>query len=415
MINKRRGGGTKLPLRLNLEATVKRSMLCFIFCLLLAACGPAATPQPEPTSPPPTATATPQPTPTPTKVPGPFPLADPGPYAVGQRAIAASDPSRGGRPVNITLWYPAVQADTDAKPDRGGRPANITLWYPVVQPAIDAEPDRGGAPYPLILSSTKIANLLAPIVVTHGFAWASVDGIDSYFSMSTEMINQPLDILFALEQVASNPPEGLQGLMDADRAGVTGYSFDGFNTYALSGARVDENYYRAQCPDRDAVTAEVVSKYSVLGCWPLREWEKFTAPAAGYIAAGQDGLWAPMTDERIRAVMPLAGEGWWWFGARGLAAVDRPVLILGGTDDDLYRENALMFESLGTPEKAMISFIGQDHMAMVEQPERIAEMAHFVAAFFGVHLKGRADLAQYCSQKFVARHASLAWGVYAGE
>lgn len=377
---------------------MKRSMLCLIFCLLLAACAPAATPQPEPTSPPPTATATPQPTLTPTKVPGPFPLADPGPYAVGQRAIAASDPSRGGRPVNITLWYPAVQcADSPGKP------------------AIDADPDRSGAPYPLILSSTKIANLLAPIVVTHGFAWASVDGIDSYFSMSTEMINQPLDILFALEQVASNPPEGLQGLIDTDRAGVTGYSFDGFNTYALSGARVDETYYRAQCPDRDAVTAAVVSKYSVLGCWPLREWDKFTAPAAGYIAAGQDGLWAPMTDERIRAVMPLAGEGWWWFGARGLAAVDRPVLILGGTLDDLYRENARMFVSLGTSEKALISFIGQDHMAMVEQPERLAEMAHFVAAFFGVHLQGRADLAQYCSQKFVARHASLAWGVYAGE
>jgi len=298
------------------------------------------------------------------------------------------------------------------------------VWYPAVQPegstrdpfqvGTDLAPDLSGAPYPLILSSTKMARQLAPYLISHGFAWASVDRIDSYYRMNKAMFEQPLDILFALNQVASNPPEGLEGMIDAEHAGAIGYSFDGYNSLALSGARIDPEYYLAQCPTPDAATEAILSGLSAFGCAPAGAWHEFAAHAGEAITAGEDGMWQPMTDERIRAVMPLAGEGWWLFGARGLAAVDRPALILVATEDELYPENALIFEHLGTPNKALISFVGQDHM-MVYDNKAVARMAHFAVAFFGYHLQGRQDLAWYFSEDFVAQHDDLAWGVYQNE
>jgi predicted dienelactone hydrolase len=345
-------------------------------------------------------TATTPPTPAATLDPTSYALAEPGPYGVGYRAgLTATDAGRGDRSVGVTVWYPA-----QLPPGFSGETA-----------AVNAEPDRGGAPYPVILSSTKLALRLAPLVVSHGFVWAGVDGIDSYATMNPEMIQQPRDILFALDMVASSPPAGLEGMADTDHAGVTGYSFDGYNAYALGGARIDPEYYLAQCPTPDATTEAILGdQMSAFGCGPAKDWDAFAAKAGAVITTSDDGLWQPMTDPRIRAVMPMAGEGWWLFGERGLAAADRPTLVIVATGDDLYAENALMFDHLGTPEKALISFVGPDHM-MVFDPEMQARMAHFAAAFFGYHLQGREDLAWFFSEAFVAGHPELAWGTIPGK
>jgi predicted dienelactone hydrolase len=330
--------------------------------------------------------------------PAPYKLAESGPYHVGMRTIKLVDDSRAGREISVTVWYPAVQ------------PADSTSRTPTR----DADPDLKGAPYPLLLSSTKLATVFAPYLVSHGFTWASVDGIDTYFAFYEGAIDQPLDILFALDQVAANPPEGLEGMIDGERAGSIGYSFDGFNSLAMSGARIDPQYYLAQCPTPDATTDAVLGGLSAFSCAPARKWDEFTAHVDPSITAGDDGLWQPLTDPRIRAVMPMACEGWWLFGERGLAAVDRPVLIIDATNDELYKENVLIYEHLGTSDKALISFVGPDHM-MIYDAEMIARMAHFAVAFFGYHLQGRQDLARYFSEDFVAQHDDLVWGVYPGE
>jgi hypothetical protein len=360
----------------------------------------AASGPPPATTPPGSAAATtaspapPAPRPTPTPGPVGFPLAEPGEHAVGLRSFDAEDPGRGGRKVGITVWYPAVKAPGSGQ----------------ALPKVDATPDPGGAPYPLILSSTKVARILAPYLVSRGFAWASVDDIDSYDRMNEAMVDQPLDIRFALETVASHPPQGLEGLIDAEHAGAIGYSFDGYNTLALSGARVDPAYYLAQCPTPDATTRAILSgRLSAFSCDPAEEWDAFAAHAGEAITASPDGLWRPMTDRRIRAVMPLAAEGWWLFGERGLAAVDRPTLMLVATNDELYSENVTIFGHLGTPDRALVSFLGQDHM-MIYDPGMVARMAHFAAAFFGHRLQGREDLARYYTQEFVAGQDDLAWG-----
>lgn len=333
-----------------------------------------------------------------TQEPTPLPLSGPGPFHIGKRTVSFVDPSRDGRGINITLWYPAELPAGSSGDD----------------PIQDADPDPSGAPYPLILSSTKVANIFAPYLISHGFTWASVDRIDFYYQMNTQMIDQPLDILYALNQAGSKSLEGLDNIIDAGRAGAIGYSFDGYNALAVSGARIDSQYYLAQCPDPDPATEAILSGLSAFSCTPAGAWNEFAAHAGEAITASEDGLWQPITDERIRAVMPMAGEGWWLFGERGLAAVNRPTLIIAATQDDLYPENVQIYEHLGTPDKALISFVGLDHM-MIYDSQAIARMAHFATAFFGYHLQGREDLASYYSEDFVSKVNGLTWGVHQGK
>jgi predicted dienelactone hydrolase len=200
-------------------------------------------------------------------------------------------------------------------------------------------------------------------------------------------------------------------MIDSEHVGAIGYSFDGYDALAMSGARIDPEHYLAQCVDASAKKAHYLSAFS---CGPAGEWDAFSAQVGKTITASEDGLWQPLTDARIRAVMPMACEGWWLFGERGLATADRPALFLAGTEDELYPENVQIYEHLGAPEKGFISFVGRDHM-MVFNAEMRARMAHFAAAFFGYHLQGRKDLADFYSEKFVSAREDLAWGPYSSE
>ncbi len=369
-----------------------RQLSCFMCLVLLArlllSCGTQTAQVPTATAPPAS------------QEPEPFPLAQPGPYYVGKRTLDFEDASRHNRPVGIRVWYPALLPEGSSAPK--------------LLAGEKRDPDHSGAPYPLILSSAKVGAIMAPYLVTHGFVWAGVTRIDTYDQFNEEMIDQPLDILFALDQVASGLSEELEGMVDAEHAGAIGYSFDGNNALILGGARIDPEHYLAQCPDPEPTTEAILCFTSAFGCGPADEWDRFAAHFGKAITASKDGLWQPVTDARIRAVMPLAAEGWWLFGERGLAAVDRPVLMIAGTQDGQYPENALIYEHLGTPDKVLISFVGPDHM-MVYNREMVARMAHFAVAFFGYHLKGRDDLAYYFSEEFVGQHDDLAWGVYQGE
>ena len=110
-----------------------------------------------------------------TPEPVPFPLSEPGPYYAGKRTFTFQDASRDNRRIGITVWYPAVL------------PAGSTGTH--LQVGTDRDPDLSGAPYPLILSSTKVARIFAPYLVTHGFAWASVDNIDVYIPWNTQLVD----------------------------------------------------------------------------------------------------------------------------------------------------------------------------------------------------------------------------------
>jgi len=328
----------------------------------------------------------------------PFPLSAPGVYDFGTKGgfsemYSFVDESRDNREISLMVWYPA-------KLPENAEPSDYN---------IDAEPDLSGAPYPLILSSAKVGNIFGPHLASHGFVVVGVKGIDT-FKWDHNLIDQPLDILFALEQVATKPLEGLEGMIDAEHAGTMGYSFDGYNSLAMSGARVDPEFYLAQCAKPQLEEYWIQFEY----CEPAKAWGEFIAHAGEAITTSNDGLWQPMTDERIRAVIPMGPDGAQLFGERGLSAVNRSTMIICGTEDELadYKQEAVyIYEHIGTSDKTLISFVGEDHF-MIERDEPVLRMKHFIVAFFGYHLQGREEYADYFSEKFVSKQDGLAWGVY---
>ena len=336
----------------------------------------------------------------------PFPLSTPGAYDFGTKGGFTSlysfvDTSRADREVGLMVWYPAKLPENAPASDYN----------------VDAEPDYNGAPYPIILSSSKMASIFGSHLASHGFVVVGIKGLDSASRWGNWLIDYPLDILAALNYVASTPLKGLEGMIDAERAGVMGYSFDGYDALALSGARVDPEYYLSQCANASIMDPPPEEWWIKYICEMTGRWDEFVANAGTKITTSNDGLWQPMTDPRILAVMPMAPEGAWLFGERGLAAVNRSTLIIGATKDDMNfydLEAAYIFEHLGTPDKSMISFIDEEHM-MVEEYEPVVRMKHFATAFFGHYLQGKGEYAEYFSEKFVSKRDGLAWGVYMGE
>ena len=278
-------------------------------------------------------------------------------------------------------------------------------------------PDLSGAPYPVILSSSKVGSIFGPHLASHGFFYVGVDGQDSSQFGGAWLVDYPLDIVFALDQVASQPLEGLEGMIDASRAGAMGYSFDSFTSLALGGARLDPEFNLKQCAEADTITPAPSKMFIDYNCKLIDGWEALATRASPAITASDDGLWQPMTDDRILAVMPMGPEGAWLFGERGLAVVDCPVLLISAAEDDInyYDLEAVpIFERLGAPDKSMITFLGEDHM-MIYSKEPVEKMKHFAAAFFGYYLQGQEKYEKYFSEDFVNRQENLAWGMYQGE
>lgn len=329
--------------------------------------------------------------PTSTFEPYSLPLSDPGPYSIGKRGYRFEDGSRNNRQVSLSVWYPAINSQ-----DFSG----------VAE--INAEPDITGAPYALILSSAKVAGIFAPHLVTHGFVVVGIRDIDTWEVWDLGLIDQPLDILFALDQISSTPLDGLEGLIDVNRAGAIGYSFDGYNALALSGARVDPEFFLSRCSNAELIEESFRNFSRRWQCPLIDQWDEFVDNAGSTITNSNNGLWQPMTDERIRAVMPMATEGWLLFGEKGLAAVDKPVLIIVGGNDVYYEENLLIYEHLSSPDKFLITFVGQGHM-MIYNREQTAQMKHFAAAFFGHFLQGREDYKTYYSEQFILDYPALSW------
>jgi predicted dienelactone hydrolase len=332
-----------------------------------------------------------------------LPLSESGSYHVGiKRGIAYEDPSRNGRRVSVVIWYPAIQPQ-----DATGN-----------GPTVNAMPDLTNAPYPLILSSSKMGGMtFSSHLTSYGFVYVGINGQDSAPLWGQWLTDYPLDFVFALNQIAANPPEGLAGLIDTEHAGALGYSFDGYTSLALSGARVDPEFYLSQCSNAAAMNPAPPAWWIGYICYPTGGWDEFVRNAGLTITTSNDGLWVAMTDERIRAVMPMAPEGAWLFGERGLAAADRPTLIIGATADtiNIYDLEAVyIFEHLSTADRTMISFVDSKH-GMIYGADQLPRMKHFAVAFFGYHLQGHDDYFNYFSEDFVTQFDDLAWGVYSDE
>ena len=330
-------------------------------------------------------------------------LSETGPYFAANREFTLIDDSRNGRKIDLLIWYPAIkQTDADGKP--------------IIR---DAEPDTSNAPYPVILTEENSGRyIFLSHLATHGFVLVVVKSPSSDPAIEGNGFKLVHDFLFSLDQISTNPPEGLENLMDTDRVGVTGYSYGGDISLTISGARVDPEFDLSQCKQVAALVPEPFQWiYNDYYCEDARNWDAFFHFIGDEVTTSDDDLWQPITDERIRAVMPMAPTVSWYFGERGLAAIDRPALLIWGTKDILspYQlEAEYTFEHIIVPDRFLISFIGRTHM-MPFSDDVAMQLKHFATAFFGYYLQGREDYAEYFSEDFVKQFDDLAWGVYSDE
>jgi predicted dienelactone hydrolase len=335
---------------------------------LFAGCG--QTPQAaQPTPPPPTAQPTaPPPTPQPTAAPpataglrpSALAYAGDGPYAVGVR--------------DITI-------------EGGGHTLPVTVWYP----ALNGAPDTAHGPYPLVVFSVGLAGTVADFsIFLHPMAsyglvvmsWNPRGETDAEFWAGAA--TRPLDtrlIITAADKLTA-PGGQLAGLIDTRRIAVAGASSGGWTALVGGGAQMDLGWCAAY-PER-------VAKLGLSNCPQFVSHQQEIAAMLG-LKSAPTGLWPPMTDPRVVAVLAASPDGDIW-GAEyeGVAVMQVPTLVLAGSDDNLNVPEWCaypIYEHLGSKQKALVVFEHAGHDLGWWGTYRDANK-HIGTAFLLAQLKG---------------------------
>ena len=108
------------------------------------------------------------------------------------------------------------------------------------------------------------------------------------------------------------------------------------------------------------------------------------------------GLWPPMHDPRVAALIALSPDGDIW-GAeyQGVASLMVPTLIMGGTNDKIDIPELCaypIYEHLGSKEKSLVMLQGARHGLSWDTYSK--EIKHIVIAFLLAKLKDDPQAAQ---------------------
>jgi predicted dienelactone hydrolase len=273
-----------------------------------------------------------------------------GPYPVGVLTLDLADPARDDRPLPTEVWYPALEV-----------PGAMAVRYDVVANELrlaviespnhavrDAPPDRSAGPRPFIVFSHGSGGLrqqsifLTEYLASHGFIVAAPDHTGNLLGdvmfggddqgMAQSALDRPADVSFVIDQLVERTAEvvpALDGLIDAARIGVTGHSFGGYTSLAVSGAELNLGEARAFCAEHpDELACSMLDLFA-----PEQQTVSFR-------------------DERVDASVPLAPGGFQIFGAAGIATTAVPTLIQAGDIDrttPLEEEQEPMFAALPGP------------------------------------------------------------------
>jgi len=282
-----------------------------------------------------------------------------GPYPVGVRDFAWSDPSRGGRRLPTKVWYPAEPPPPGAETATYGLLPSLPLLHDSAYP--DLPVAASGEPYPLVLFShgNKGINYqsftFTAYLASHGFVVAAPNHAGNTLfdnptdeQMAQTALDRPLDIAFVrarLDDENAAPDGPLFGAIDASLVAVAGHSFGGYTTLVLGGGEVDRDAAVARCAA--GVPGDVFCPY--VGFWP-----------PGMIG----GRPPEMAD--VRAAVALAPGGYAAFGDEGLAMTTAPTMLMGGTIDE-YTLNDLQPCYLGLPPpKAKVEIVDMSHMGFTD-------------------------------------------------
>ena len=334
--------------------------------------------------------------------------------AIDPAAEKPAEFPRYDRPLTVEMWYPAAEGatgDTSLNAYLRDGTTEVTLEGRAMR---DAAPAAVADPYPLLLMSHGypgnrfLMSHLAENIASKGYVVASIDHTDSTYrtqaAFGSTLVNRPLDQLFVLDEMArinNDKTSDLAGLIDADNAGLLGYSMGGYGAVITAGGGVTEA----------SVNYPWGGPHGTLGIHQ----------------AGSDTHEA-LPDPRIKTAVAIGpwgmNAGFW--DAEGLAGIEIPMMFIAGSADtvSLYDEGVrAIWEGATSVDRALLTFEGGSHNTAAPMPApeesfyfnerlgfnvsehytdpvwdtvRMNNIAqHFVTAWLDIELKGDAGKQAY--------------------
>lgn len=306
----------------------------------------------------------------------------PGPHGVGTRRLTVDTAD-----LPVSMWYPATEKGLEAPPlsyayaiDMFGGGGSLALAGYRGRAVPGAEPELSRGPYPLVILSPGFAigstsyAWLGEQLASHGFVVMAPDHDESLDPrrLWRSTVERPRDVGAVLAFVDGSVRSGgeFAGLIDEHTVAVVGHSYGGYTALAVAGGRLDTNGFGAACTGASERDDPIVFLCDAL----LPHVDDMAGLAD--LESVPSGLWPGRGDSRVEAVVAMAGDAA-MFGARGLAGIDVPVLVMGGTadtDSPFRWGTGFAYEHVSSTRKIEVAFEGAEHMVFAgrcETPRRV--------------------------------------------
>ena len=282
--------------------------------------------------------------------------------------MSGEGPATADRTLTLTLFYPA-EGPVEPTPIQtllrdGVTP--ITLHGQSSEEAAPAAAEDGTEGFPLVLISHGypgnrfLMSHLAENLASKGYAVASIDHAGSTYDdmgpPEAVLVDRPSDIQFVLDHLTTGASHPALESVSTDSIGLVGYSMGGYGVLMAQGAGLS-----AGVLERTPETAQAL---------------------VGRFLTGSDEP-ALRPDPRVKAVISIApwGRQMGIIDPAGLARIETPLLIVGGSEDDTsgYETGIRqIWQDASGADRALLTFDHAQHNAAAPIPapaEAFAENA----------------------------------------